>query len=188
MALLILNAVGVFAALMLLFFGRKLFWLFVGIAGFLYGSGIVVQYFPAPSWLLSIVVGTVCGTVCAMIAPYFQRVLVAVAGFIAGSYALLWLFGWWAPSDLSGTGIVFLAGGILGFLLVWWLLGWWAPSDLSGTGIVLSALLGAVLFVKAVPFFQGAGPVACLAAFVAGFAVQIQSYQSSKRPPLEFSK
>jgi hypothetical protein len=180
MALLILNAVGVFAALMLLFFGRKLFWLFVGIAGFLYGSGIVVQYFPAPSWLLSIVVGTVCGTVCAMIAPYFQRVLVAVAGFIAGSYALLWLFGWWAPSDLSGTGIVFLAGGILGFLLVWWLL--------DAALIVLSALLGAVLFVKAVPFFQGAGPVACLAAFVAGFAVQIQSYQSSKRPPLEFSK
>ncbi|MFH1208465.1 MAG: DUF4203 domain-containing protein [Candidatus Omnitrophota bacterium] len=180
MVLLILNAVSVFAALMLLFFGRKLFWLFVGIAGFLYGSGIVAQYFPSPSGLASIVVGTVCGTVCALIAPYFQRVLVAVAGFIAGSYAALWLFGWWTPSELSGTGIVFLAGGVLGFLLAWWLL------DAALT--VLSALLGAVLLVQAIPFFQGAGPVACLAAFAAGLAVQIQSYQSAKRPLSKLSQ
>ena len=158
---LVLNAVAVFAALMLLFFGKKLFWLFVGIAGFLYGSGIVA--------------GTVLGSVCALLAPYFQRVLVAVAGFIAGSYTALWLSGWWVSSDPSGTGIIFLAGGVLGFLLAWWLL--------DAALIVLSALLGAVLFVEVVPFFQGAGPIACFSAFVAGFAVQIQSYQSAKRPP-----
>ena len=94
MILSILTLTGVLAALIMLFFGRKIFWFFVGVAGFLFGSAIVAQYFPSLSLLASMVIGTLFGTVFALIAPFFQRGLVAVAGFIAGSYVALWFFGW----------------------------------------------------------------------------------------------
>ena len=122
MILSMVNVFGMLAALVLLFFGRKLFWFFVGIAGFLYGYGIVTQYFPSLSWVISILIGTACGVVCALVAPYFERFLVAIAGFIAGSYAALWLFARLAPPGAGETWIVYIAGGILGFLLAWLLL------------------------------------------------------------------
>jgi MFS family permease len=180
MVLSILTLTGVLAALIVLFFGRKLFWFFVGVAGFLFGSAIVAQYFPSLPLLASIVIGTVCGTACALIAPYFQRVLVAVAGFIAGGYAAVWFFGGWVPLAAGGTWVLYLAGGVLGSFLAWRLL------DMAL--IVLSALLGAVLLTETLPFFLAVGPAAGFAAFAAGLVVQLQSYQWAKQPPSKLSQ
>jgi hypothetical protein len=175
MTLSILALTGVLAALIVLFFGRKLFWFFVGVAGFLFGSAIVAQYFPALSLPASVVIGTLFGAVFAVIAPYFQRVLVAVAGFIAGSYAALWFFGWLMPYYLNGAWIIYFAGGVLGFLLAWLLL------DMAL--IFLSVVLGAALLIEALPFFMAVPPAAGLLVFMAGFVVQLHSYQVAKRTP-----
>jgi hypothetical protein len=169
----ILNVFGVLAAIILIFFGRKLFWFFVGIAGFLYGSGIVAQYFPSLSWLISVLIGTVVGIVCALMAPYFQRFLVAFAGFIIGAYTAVWLFMRWVPSGIDAIWIVYLAGGVLGFLLAWRLL--------DTALIVLSALLGAVFLIELLPFVPILNQMAGLAALVLGLGVQIQAYQSARQ-------
>ncbi len=160
-----MNLFGILAGGILLFFGKRLFWFFVGVAGFLYGSGVVAQYFLSVSPLVSFLIGIVCGVACALIAPFFQKFLVAVAGFITGGYAGVWLFVRLTPLGSDWTWIVYLAGGFLGFLLAWLLL--------DASLIVLSALLGTVLLVESLPFPTLISQMAGLAAFAAGLAVQI---------------
>jgi len=165
----LMNLSGILAAIILLFLGRKFFWFFVGVVGFVYGSGVVVQYFHSIPPLISLLIGAVCGVVCALIAPFFQRILAALVGFITGGYAGVWLFVRLTPAGGEGIWIVYLAGGFLGFLLAWLLL--------DASLIVLSALLGAALLIESLPFSTLVSQMAGLAAFATGLAVQISAYQ-----------
>lgn len=164
-----MNVFGILAAIILLFLGRKLFWFFVGVVGFVYGSGVVAQHFLSASPLISFLIGTACGVVCALIAPFFERLLAALAGFITGGYAGVWLFVRLTPAGGDGIWIVYLAGGFLGFLLAWLLL--------DASLIVLSALLGAALLIETLPFPTIVNQMAGFAAFAAGLVVQINAYQ-----------
>src|SRR5687767_7172924 len=71
----------------LLIAGRKLFWLFVGAAGFVAGLQLATQFWQGPE-LLAIVVGLVVGAIFAVLAIFLQGVAIGVAGFLAGGYIL----------------------------------------------------------------------------------------------------
>jgi hypothetical protein len=118
------------AAILLL--GRRLFWLFVAVAGFLASFDLVPRLLPGcPEWL-SLLVAVAAGGLGALLAVGLQYVAAALVGFVAGSYASVPL-----AALLGGAGASWipLLGGISGALLMALLFDW--------TLIVLSALVGA---------------------------------------------
>src|SRR5262245_24203633 len=80
-----ISILRILAGLLLLFFGRRLFWLFVGIIGFVAGMTFGAQFFAGqPEWVV-LLIAIVCGLIGIVIAVFLQRFAVAVAGFLAGA-------------------------------------------------------------------------------------------------------
>jgi hypothetical protein len=125
------------AGALLLTLGRRLFWLFVAIAGFYVGVEVVRVVLAAqPSWVMW-TVGVGAGLLGALLAMFFQRVGFAVGGFYAGGYAALVIAERFAPGAVGGT--VFFIGGLAGALFAAWLMDW--------AIIVMSCMVGAALVV-----------------------------------------
>ena len=72
----------------LLFFGRKVFWLFVAGVGFVAGMSLAASTFNGPDWL-NITIGLVVGFVAALLAVFVQGFAISLAGFLAGGYIAL---------------------------------------------------------------------------------------------------
>src|SRR5438094_3209652 len=67
----------------ILFFGRKLFWLCVAAVGFAAGFD-VAAYFHEPSVALQLAIALVLGFVGALLAMFLQKLAIGIAGFLAG--------------------------------------------------------------------------------------------------------
>ena len=154
-----------------LFFGRLLFWLFVGAAGFIAGFELALAFLGDRAFWLSLIVAIIAGVLGSVVAAFAQRLAVAAAGFIAGGYFLLNLV------RLLGTGggppntiavILYLAGGLIGAVLLSLLF--------DPTLILLSSALGATLLTQAVntwlSFGRPATAVLFVLLFVLGVAAQ----------------
>ena len=148
-----MNLVAIMLGAVLLLFGRKLYWLFVAVAGFLAGTEAArLLLNQEPQWLqLSVALGA--GVIGALLAMLAQRLAFGLAGFLAGSYLSLVLM---HALGLFGSGlIVVLVGGTAGAVIALLLMD---PaiitlSALVGAGAIVSGLetgllLGAILFVS----------------------------------------
>ncbi len=78
-------AVQILIGALLLAFGRRLFWLFVGVCGFAAGLYVASQLVAAQSEWLALLVALSAGAVGALLAIFFQRLAVGVAGFLGGA-------------------------------------------------------------------------------------------------------
>ncbi len=136
--------------LLSLFLGRKLFWLFVGISGFLLGLliGGVVGMGNGWDWPAIVLVGLLLGGAAAGLSIYLQEPMASLAGFVLGGvmtvilYMLLRFGGDLAMNFMFGgpgpeTWILFLAGGVAAAVFVWATYEW--------ALIVLSSLAGALM-------------------------------------------
>lgn len=155
---LILHVLGGVAILL---FGRRLFWLFVAVVGFLASFELVPLLLPGrPDWVV-LLVSVVAGVGGALLAIGLQYVAAAVVGFVAGSYGsvplVLLLFG-------HGASWIPFLGGIAGAVLMLLLFDW--------TLIVLSALAGARAVLLAFGLQGGTGVLVWLALAAVGIAVQ----------------
>ena len=89
------------AGAVLLLLGRKVFWLFIAIAGFYLGVELTRALLVSqPNWLIWLVAIGV-GVVGAVIAMLFQRVAFALGGFYAGGYLALIVAERFAPGSIS---------------------------------------------------------------------------------------
>jgi uncharacterized protein DUF4203 len=156
--------VTLLVGLAVLLFGRRLFWLFVGAAGFAVGLHVAPGAFPnGPEWLV-IVAALVLGIVGAVLAIVLQWLAVGLGGFAVGVHgglaaaAALGLDGPWLWAAVFAAGIVVAA-------LVLWL---WDPVL-----ILLSALVGAALLTPLIPVPPVARPWMFLGLVVVGIAVQV---------------
>jgi len=129
-----------------LLFGRRLFWVFVGVAGFLTGAALAGQLFSGQSEWVHLLVGIVLGAIGGLLALNLTKPMAAVGGFLALGGAAL-LLAW--PLGLAGTGrwIFFLLAGGIGALLVFALFDWALIINSSISGAVgiatgLAGLLG----------------------------------------------
>lgn len=143
-----LNVINLILGGALLVAGRKLFWLFVGVAGFVTGMQLASRFWQG-SEAVALIFGLVVGVIFAILAVFLQALVIGIAGFLIGGYiisALAAMLG----IDLTGamTWIVYVAGGILGVIFVSLLFDW--------ALIILSSLAGASLIVQSF-FAQGAG-------------------------------
>ena len=127
----------------LLVAGKRLFWLFVGAIGFLLGYTLAGNYFSGESESTVLVLALALGVIGAVLALFFKKLLVAIAGFIAGGYlaiSMVEVVGW---DPGLPTWMLFTLGGIIGVVLVSMLFSWGL--------IILSSLVGAFLVTEAVP-------------------------------------
>ena len=150
--------------LAVLLLGRRLFWLFVGAAGFAMGLHVAPAVFAdGPEWLV-IVAALVLGIVGAVLAIVLQWVAVGLGGFFVGVHgglAAAAAFGLDGPWLWAG---VFAAGIVVAALVLWL----WDPVL-----ILLSALVGAALLTPLIPVSPVARPWIFLGLAIVGIAVQV---------------
>src|SRR5881397_1604078 len=135
--------VGALIGVVILLFGRKLFWLCVAAVGFAAGVEIAPHLVHEPSPLLALTVALILGIIGALLALFLQKVAIAVLGFLAGGKLAGAITAAFFIHYGQHSTIVFLIGGIVGAILLIVLFDW--------ALIVVSALIGAHLIV-----FQGA--------------------------------
>ncbi len=157
--------------LCLLVLGRKLFWLFVSIAGFLFGMGFAGLVFPdQPQWI-QVLFALGAGFLGALLAVLAQRVAFAFAGFFGGFYFALILaevFGLGANSIVICT-VVGVIGAVVASLIIDWVI------------IVLSCLVGAGAVVGASGLGQGMRIIVFLLLVFMGAFVQTRLLPQAKK-------
>jgi hypothetical protein len=160
----LLNVINLILGGALLVAGRKLFWLFVGAAGFITGVQLATRFSQGPDWL-ALVIGLILGVIFALLAVFLQAVILWIAGFLAGGYVVSVLAAT-LGIELGGTTtwLVYVIGGVLGVILVSLLFDW--------ALITLSSLVGASLIIQSF-FAQGASSgILFILLFLAGVLIQ----------------
>ncbi len=161
------------AALLLL--GRRLFWLFVGCVGFIAGVEIAGYVFHGqPGWVIALIALAV-GLVGAVASIFLQRLLVVVAGFLAGGYCVFTL----ASATLNAKHevvllIAYVVGGLLGAVL--------SGALLDPALIVLSSLVGATAVSQNVSLDEPAKTVLFIGLLILGIMVQGGQYARRTEP------
>ena len=158
-----LNLINIILGGALLVAGRKLFWLFVGAAGFVTGMQIATRFTQSAEGL-AIILGLVIGVIFALLAIFLQRIAIAIAGFLAGGYVLTVLTGMLGLDSGAFFWIVYVIGGILGVILVSLLFDW--------ALITLSSLAGASLVVQGLFPESATGVLIFIVLFIIGVVIQ----------------
>jgi len=154
---------NVLAGSLLLLLGRKLFWVFVAIVGFLSGIQLAPRFFPNEPEVVVLLIGLVAGLMGALLAVFLQHVAIGIAGFLAGSHLVTRLLSLpnWENENLWW---LFLVGGVLGALLTLMLLDWGL--------IILSSLIGANLISQALPLDQAMATLCFVMLVIVGILIQ----------------
>jgi hypothetical protein len=153
----------------ILFFGRRLFWLCVAAVGFAAGVEIAPHLVHEPSAILSLSVAIVFGFIGALLAMFLQKVAIAVAGFLAGGKLALALVTAFFVHGSNYPGITFIIGGIIGAILLLSLFDW--------TLIVLSAVVGAYLICHTIVLPQTGATILFVGLAALGIVVQAAAFR-----------
>ena len=131
--------VGVLLGIVILFFGRKLFWLCVAAVGFVAGAELATHLVTEPSPLLQLSVAIVLGIIGALLALFVQKIAIAVFGFLAGGKLATAIAAAFFVGYAQYSTIIFVIGGLIGAILLVAVFGW--------ALIVVSSFIGAYLIV-----------------------------------------
>src|SRR5215472_11232994 len=161
--------VGVLIGLVILFFGRKLFWLCVAAVGFAVGVEIAPQLVNEPSSLLALVIALVFGLLGALLALFLQKVAIAVVGFLAGGKLATAIAAAFFVHYAQYSTIIFVAGGIIGAILLLALFDW--------ALIVVSSFIGAYLIQSAIVLPPTGSTLVFIGLAIVGMFVQAASFR-----------
>jgi len=168
--------INILAGVLLLLFGRRLFWLFVGCIGFIVAFDIASGSLQGQSQFLILLIAVGVGLLGAIAAIFLKRLLVGIAGFFAGGYFLSTL----AVAALHThqqaiQWIAYAIGGIIGAILTMILL--------DPALIFLSSLAGATAISQNVPLDQSGKGILFIALLIFGIIVQALQYHPAPKPP-----
>jgi hypothetical protein len=148
--------------LVLLFFGRTLYWAFVAVAGFLMGLELAADLLAdQPGWV-QFLAAIAAGVLGAIVGIFVQRLAFAVGGFFAGGYLTLALFD--RLPEAAQSNFWFIVGGVIGAIVAALVMDW--------AIVVLSSLAGAVAIVSIFNMHIEFHIVAVLALAAFGIIVQ----------------
>jgi hypothetical protein len=159
-----MNWLNIIIGLFLLFTGRGLFWLFVAGVGFASGYHYAQQILAIHSPFTVLMISLAAGGLGAIIAIFFQKAALLIAGFAAGGYIVFSLFGQFAGLPAQMTWLPYIIGGIIGAVILYFVFDW--------ALIVLSTFTGATLIVQMVAFNPLVEIALFLALVIAGIAFQ----------------
>ncbi len=151
------------AGVALLFFGRQLFWLFVGSLGFLTGAEWGRFYFWPDNDLAVLVFALFFGMIGIILAVFLQGIAVLAAGFLGGAYIAGILTARFV-SVSEAPGLIVLAGGLIG--------GFLSLLFFQSALILFSSLVGAVFVAESLPGDFSFKIILLVVMFIIGATVQ----------------
>jgi hypothetical protein len=161
--------VNVLIGTILLTLGRKLFWLFVGCVGFVFGLQVAHQYLAAqPSWI-AWAAAVLIGLIGALLAVFFQTLAIGLGGFTAGSTIMAYLT---VLTGFTVHPLLNVIGGIIGVIVLYAVFDW--------ALIFLSSLVGATLIVQSFHWNSPIESVLYVILFVIGILVQTFLWRGQK--------
>lgn len=155
---------GALVGLVILLFGRKLFWLCIAAVGFAAGVELAPRLVEQPSPVLALTLALVLGFVGALLALFLQKIAIAIAGFIAGGKLALALAAAFLGDAAQYYWLTFIIGGIVGALLLLLLFDW--------ALIFLSSIVGAYLIQGVITLPPTGATILFLVLVVVGVLVQ----------------
>ncbi len=165
------DAVRVLLGFTVLLAGRNIFWLFIAVIGFLFGTELAQSLLADQPMWLALVAGIGMGLIGAVLAIVYERVAFALAGFYAAVFLVI------VYADKLGfanmPAVTPYVAGILGALLAVLLTDW--------TIIVLSALAGAAAIVSVFALQSGVAVVSFLVLAAVGMLVQWNMLERGRR-------
>jgi hypothetical protein len=163
--------VGALLGALILFLGRRLFWLCVAAVGFAAGVELAPRLIHEPSPLLALTIALVLGFIGALLALFLQKIAIAIAGFFAGGKLALAIAAAFAQQT-QYFGLTFLIGGIIGAILLLVVFDW--------ALIVLSAVVGAYLIQSAIALPPTGAGILFLVLVVVGVLVQAGLFRRAR--------
>ena len=170
-----MNLINLVLGIVLLTTGKKLYWLFVGVVGFVIGMGLATQLVLNPPWLVY-VIALGAGILGAILAHFLQHLALSLVGFLVGAYGAFRLTGLLGITAEPNIWMAFIIGGIVGLLLV--------SSAFNWSLYILSSWAGATMVTEAIGLQATVGTVIFFALFVLGMIIQVGLFrdQSKKKP------
>src|SRR5437762_6437204 len=159
--------VGALIGVVVLLFGRKLFWLCVAAAGFVAGAEIAPHLVHEPSPLLQLTVALVLGLIGALLAFLLQKIAIAVVGFLAGGKLASAIAAAFFVHYSQYSTIIFVVGGLIGAMLLLFLFDW--------ALIVVSSFIGAHMIQNAIVLPSSGSTIVFLGRAIVGMVVQAAS-------------
>jgi len=169
-----MNIPHVVMGTLLLFLGRRLFWMFVGIAGFFAGvqfGGLI--FAGEPQWLVLLIAFFV-GLLGILATLFLGRVAFGIGGFFAGAYLAMTVI--MSMGGIVAPFTIFLAGGIIGAIVAILFMDW--------AIIFLSSLMGAGAIALNLPLYPPASVLVFMALVVAGIVYQGSGLQKTRNQNL----
>jgi len=163
--------VGVLIGVVILFFGRKLFWLCVAAVGFAVGVQIAPQLVNEPSSLLGLLVALAFGVLGALLALFLQKIAIAVLGFLAGGKLASAIAAAFFVHYAQYSTIIFIIGGVIGAILLLAMFDW--------ALIVVSSFIGAYLIESAIVLPPTGSTLVFVGLAIIGILVQAASFRRS---------
>lgn len=163
-------AAQIAAGLLLLLFGRRLFWIFVGAIGFFAGAQFGAQFFPDVDDLARLAIAAAGGIVGVFLAVFLQRLAVIVAGGLALGLLAVRIAPLIGLHTEAGVTVAFFAAALLGAVVV--------NVFFNPALIVISAVAGAVMISEALPLDAAIAPIFILPLTVLGVWVQARGTRS----------
>lgn len=163
--------VGVLIGVVILFWGRKLFWLCVAAVGFAVGVEIAPHFIHQPSAVVALLIALVFGLLGALLALFLQKVAIAVLGFLAGGKLASAIAAAFFVQYAHYSTIIFIVGGIIGAILLIAVFGW--------ALIVVSSFIGAYLIQSAIVLPPTGSTLVFVALAIIGILVQAASFRRS---------
>ncbi len=157
----------------ILFLGRRIFWLCVAAIGFAAGVELAPHLLHEPTPLLQLTIALVLGFAGALLATFLQKIAIAVAGFAAGGKLAVALAGAFAASTSGSEWIIFIIGGVIGSILLLVLFDW--------ALIFLSSIVGAHLIVTPFNLPPEGHALLFVALVVVGVVVQAGALRRARK-------
>ncbi|MGI9114057.1 MAG: hypothetical protein DLM52_02695 [Chthoniobacterales bacterium] len=156
----------------ILFFGRKLFWLCLAALGFAAGVQLASHLVPQPTPLLQLTLALLLGFIGALLALFLQKLAVALAGFLAGGRLAVGLLSTFLVDYASHNWLAFIVGGIIGALALLFVFDW--------ALILVSSLIGAHLITGAINLPPTGHALLFGALVICGVIVQTMTLRSTR--------
>jgi hypothetical protein len=163
--------VGALIGVVILLFGRKLFWLCVAAVGFAAGVEIAPHLVHEPSPLMALIIALALGLIGALLALFLQKIAIAVLGFLAGGKLAGAIAAAFLVHYAQHSTIIFVIGGIIGAILLLVLFDW--------ALIIVSSLIGAHLIQSAIALPASGSTIVLIGLTVIGILVQAASFRRS---------
>jgi len=164
--------IGAVVGVIILLFGRKLFWLCVAAVGFAAGVELAPHLVQQPSPLLALTFALILGFVGALLALFLQKIAIAIVGFISGGKLALAVAAAFVGNAVEFYWVIFIIGGIVGALLLLLLFDW--------ALIFLSSMVGAYLILSAVKIPPTGTTILFVVLVIVGVLVQAGALRRSR--------